>query len=357
MARRWSPTTRQFLIALSRAKLRKKKNLKSECRDRVETPMEKHAGLLCSVGDCWIPPGTQKSSRCRWEIHHPCMRSLITYTSQTIFILFSRKKGKNLTEMTESVKWLNFVPRQRFCDCLEIHLHHQKIRDPLSRHQTFLLSDFAISIFQMKRVKALCFLEDTFIHLFESENEKCLRVCPLTLTFLRLVDFLWTLPTTLANLATSLPVQVRCPFDLGFFVVSRDLPVVNCWYFDVVLWPYLTKNHQCLAVEKFGDVLVFQMEVSVDDFVTMIGSKFSVLVVFVHWSTRMNICDICRVYPVITLQTYPRKCELSINNVYFPRSSRSNLVWQPASKSIDGAIFFSRAARKKRKFRIFRCSK
>ena len=44
-----------------------------------------------------------------------------------------------------------------------------------------------------------------------------------------------------------------------------------------------------------------------------IGSKFSVLVVFDHWSTQMNIRDIRRVYPTIRLQTYPRRCELSLS--------------------------------------------
>ena len=42
-------------------------------------------------------------------------------------------------------------------------------------------------------------------------KNRCSQVCPVMLTLLHLPDFLWSSPTILANLATSLPVLVRCP--------------------------------------------------------------------------------------------------------------------------------------------------
>ena len=67
------------------------------------------------------------------------------------------------------------------------------------------------------------------------------------------------------------------------------------------------------CVDDVGDVLAVELEEPVDNPWTTIGSKFSVLVDFDHWSTQMNIRDIRRVYPTIRLQTYPRRCELSLS--------------------------------------------
>ena len=53
---------------------------------------------------------------------------------------------------------------------------------------------------------------------------KCLRVCPLMPTLLRLQDCLRSPPTTLANLATGFPVPVGCPyccFFCGFCRISH----------------------------------------------------------------------------------------------------------------------------------------
>ena len=116
------------------------------------------------------------------------------------------------TDKIESIGWLNLVPRLRIGDCFEIHILSLRtlwsavIKSPESSARSaappvrFLQGDLVIlvllrtSLFRSlgKWVKILCFPKPLFLEVPNLIHEKCLRVCPVMLTLLRPLDFLWS---------------------------------------------------------------------------------------------------------------------------------------------------------------------
>ena len=114
------------------------------------------------------------------------------------------------------------------------------------------------------------------------DTEMCLRVCPVVPTLLHLLDFLWSPPTTLASLATGLPVPVRVSLFIFLFLVSvgsRD------WFLSGELLGLRRRVVAGLDEESsvvscgndVGDALAVELEEPVGNPGTTIGALFSVL--------------------------------------------------------------------------------
>ena len=95
---------------------------------------------------------------------------------------------------------------------------------------------------------------------------------------------LWTPPTTLANLATGLPVPVRCPYfdfcfgflwDLNDWLPSGELLVLR----RRVVAALDEESSVVSCGNDVGDVRAVELEELVDNPGTTIGTKFAVL----HW--------------------------------------------------------------------------